>query len=135
MASLPMEECSGSGKNTPEYKSVSNNMEDIINALKTVKGAKECLIMKYWGKGWLPQTANPTEDELVSQVLHRISMKTSEFRIFMDMLNNIKGMDLVVDKLEFRGNSSSGFIVNPRCALRFTLPCVVLCWRFEPPTL
>ena len=94
-----MEEFSGSGKDTSEYEIVNKNMEDIINALSSVTEARERLIVKYRGKGWLSQTASPTAGELVCQILERIRQKKSEYRVFMEMLKDIKGLDLVVDEL------------------------------------
>ena len=59
--------------------------------------------MKYKEREWISETANVTEEQLVSLALERIRQKPDQFNIFMDMIKDTKGLDLIVESLELRG--------------------------------
>ena len=60
-----------SGRDTPEYQKVKNNMENIIDALKATPSAKEKLSVKCKEKGWFSEFDDPSERDLVCLVLER----------------------------------------------------------------
>ena len=53
--------------------------------------------------GWLENTEQPTEDELVRQALQRIKINPNQYEIFLTMLRNIKGLDLIVSTITGQG--------------------------------
>lgn len=88
------------GKETREYKCVLEHMGTICNHLKVNKGARESLTIKYEEKGWLALGETPNEKFLVEQVLTRISSDASQYHIFMDMLKEIVGMEIIWKKIK-----------------------------------
>ena len=81
------------------YNKVCCNMSDIITALKSTPGARDMLTGKYKQKQWINITVYPTEDELVTLALQRIKQDPKQYDIFIDMLSDICGMDLTVDRI------------------------------------
>lgn len=110
MAKVPVEETSGSGTDTLEYKCLLKNQGDIVMTLKSLKAAKCKLILKYQEKELIPLTESPTEEQLLVQALDRVRTKATEFRVFVEMLEDIKGLDLIVEKLQIQG------IANSKCS-------------------
>ena len=94
-----------SGRNTPEYQKVKNNMENIIDALKATPSVKYKLNVQCKEKGWLSASADPLEEELVRLVLERIRWRASQFTLFKGMLREITGMDQIANTLELTGIS------------------------------
>ena len=90
----------GDHVHTPEYDSVLKNMICIIDHLKVNGDAKERLILKFQEKSWIDITSMPKEDELIRKVLNRIREDAKEFLVFIEMLQDITGMDGIVDKLK-----------------------------------
>ena len=76
-----------------------NNLNSIVRDLKSSPSASGTLSRKFIEKGWLDATANPTEDQLVRQVMGRIEHDVNQYGEFIDMLCDIEGMDLIVDSL------------------------------------
>ena len=90
----------GDHVDTPEYDSVLKNMICIIDHLKVNGDAKERLILKFKEKSWIDITSTPKEDDLILKALHRIREDAKEFLVFIAMLQDITGMDGIVDKLK-----------------------------------
>ena len=88
-----------SGKGTQEYKMVRSNLKSITDALQLNPSASRSLRQKLQEKGWLSITANPTEEQLVNLVLGRIEHDAKQHGVFVAMLFDIDGMDLIVKKL------------------------------------
>ena len=74
-------------------------MNDIITTLKANPGATDLLTGMYKQKGWMNTTVHPTEDELVTLALDRIKHDHKQYDLFIDMLRDIPGMDLTVDRI------------------------------------
>ena len=87
------------GDRTPEYCCVLKNMTCIIDHLKTNEDAKERLIQKLQQKRWIDIPCKSKEHELVRTALNRIKDDANEYYAFIDMLQNITGMDVVVKKM------------------------------------
>lgn len=85
----------GSGKETLEYKKVLVNLEIIVEALKTIKGAKESLCLKCTVKRWNELTAELSESQVIKLILTRIKHNAATYYEFMDMLANIDSLDFV----------------------------------------
>lgn len=85
---------------TIEYRCILQNMDVIVDHLKTCCGTKEELLIKYQKGGWLGHTENPETATLVRQALTRIATLPSQYRVFMAMLKGVVGMKIVVDKIE-----------------------------------
>ena len=81
------------------YDRVLSNMDGIISALKLTSDATDKLTRKYKQKGWMNITGKPTEDELVTLALNRIQQDPNQYGLFIDMLRDIPGMDLTVDRI------------------------------------
>lgn len=103
MASPAAEE--SSGRDTPKYKKVLSKIPKITSTLKQVPGAKAQLSELYKKNRWIPMEADATETELVNIALERIQLKSSQFELFVGMLKEITGMDLIVETLELTGES------------------------------
>lgn len=74
-------------------------MTTICDYLKVNNSAKESLTMKYQEKEWIDIGNSPDEKTLIRLVLTRISCDVNQYHIFLDMLRNIKGMDIIVNKI------------------------------------
>ena len=93
------------------YDKVLNKLDDIIKTLQLNPGARDKLTRLYRQDKWLDIAARPTEDELVTLALERIKQDPSQFDLFIDMLRDTEGMDLIVTTL------TAGEL---RCSLYFT---------------
>lgn len=71
-------------------------MTEITEALKSNPGARENLTLHYKEHKWLNITEYPSENELVTLALVRIKQDSSQFDLFMKMLHDTEGMDLIV---------------------------------------
>ena len=76
------------------------NLEDIIKALMSNSGSLQTLTLKVKAKEWLPVSSKTSEEELVYLIIGRIKTNTTQYGEFIAMLDDIEGMDQVVDKLE-----------------------------------
>ena len=74
-------------------------MIDIITALKATPGATDMLTGMYKQKGWMNINEHLTEDLLVTLALDRIQQDPNQYDLFIDMLCDIPGMDLIVDRI------------------------------------
>ena len=81
------------------YYKVLNELDYITKTLKLISGAKDKLTRLYQQKEWLGIEARQAEEELVTLALNRIEQDPSQFDLFIDMLRNIEGMDLIVTTL------------------------------------
>ena len=89
-----------SGKETREYRNILEHMGTICEHLRVNSRAKELLTIKYEERGWIDISESPDERTLVQIVLNRISNDVSQYHIFIKMLKAIKGMDIIVNKIE-----------------------------------
>ena len=85
--------------NSPQYTSVQWNYAILTQHLDVNKEAKKLLTRKYKSMGWLVPVADPSEDELVSQVMVRITHDPKEYDVFIFMLKEIDGTEEIVKKL------------------------------------
>ena len=74
-------------------------MNNIITTLKLNPGATDMLTGMYKQKGWIAITVHPTEDQLVTLALDRIKQDPKQYDMFIDMLRDIPGMDLTVERI------------------------------------
>lgn len=81
------------------FDSVLSNLVDIVRALKLSHGARAKLTLHFKQHKWLEITENPTEDELVALALERIKQDPSEYDLFVSMLCDVEGMDLIARKI------------------------------------
>ena len=79
------------------------NYERIITALREDGERRRNLFQKFVGRRWIGQLANPTEEGLVNVVLGKIERNPQIFRDFLEMLNDIPGMDETVEALRSSG--------------------------------
>lgn len=92
-----------SGKESGGYKSVLANIDTISSHLRANNAVKEALIMKFKKHRWLDPIATLDEMGLVKLVLDRISNDDSQYDIFVKMLRDTVGTDLIVEKLTGMG--------------------------------
>ena len=76
------------------------HFETITEALKSNSGALQSLTLKVKAKGWQTPTSKPSEESLLSFIINKIGLNAHQFGEFTAMLDDIEGMDLVVDKLK-----------------------------------
>ena len=88
------------GKESKAYKSVLACITGITECLQGNSSAKDKLILEYRKEKWIDINATPSETELVTIVLGRISNDARQYDTFMDMLEKIEGMNLIVNKLK-----------------------------------
>ena len=81
------------------YDRVLNKLNDITQTLQLNPGARDKLTRLYQQKEWLGIAAKTAEGELVTLALDRIKHDPSQFDLFIDMLRDTEGMDLIVTKL------------------------------------
>ena len=95
-----------SGKDSRAYKSVLAHIDTITSHLKVNSSAKGTLVTKYQQQGWLSITETPNENELVTMALNRISQDQKQYDIFMEMIGDITGMDIVARKIKSKAVTS-----------------------------
>jgi hypothetical protein len=88
---------------TREYTSVLEQMATITDYLK---GSRDTLIQKYQQEQWIPITEHPDAGGLVTIALNRISTDARQYDVFIDMLKDITGMDIIVERIQ--GDRASG---------------------------
>ena len=81
------------------YDKVLNQLDDITKTLQLNHCARDKLTRLYQQKEWLDIAARPAADELVKCALDRIKWNPSQFDLFIDMLRDTEGMDLIVTTL------------------------------------
>lgn len=74
-------------------------MITITRALKLTDGAKDELILHYITNKWLDAEANPSESELTKLALQKIKQDPSHYNLFIAMLRDTEGMDIIVVKI------------------------------------
>lgn len=95
-----------SGKDSMAYKSVLAHIDTITSHLKVNSSAKGTLVTKYQQQGWLSITETPDEKELVTMALNRIAQDEKQYDIFMKMIGDITGMDIVAGKIKSKAVTS-----------------------------
>ena len=78
---------------------MQNNLNRITKALQLNRFASESVRQKFKEKRWLTIAANPSEEELVTLVLGRIELDSSQYGEFIAILSDVAGMDLIVNTL------------------------------------
>ena len=77
---------------TPEYIAVLDHLQQLTDRLKVLPGAEEALLVKFKMKHWVAITTKD-HDQLILLALDRIKEHAQDYRVFIDMLDNIEGMD------------------------------------------
>ena len=103
------------GKDSPQYKIVTENYADIIDALEANNPAYKTLRRKVKSKEWLKAAENPPAEELVTIIQNRIRRDPSDYDVFMDMLHDTDGMDQIAKELQLPGRTISLYILLKRC--------------------
>ena len=86
-------------KYSPQHTSVRRNYDILTRHLQASENAKTSLTDKYKSAGWLDHLATPSGHELVSQVMVRIEGDPKQYDMFIEMLKEIAGTDIIVQKL------------------------------------
>ena len=89
-----------SGKETPEYKAVINAYGDITRALQMTPSANAELSRRFIQENWIEPGVKCSNDDLLNSALYQIRQKASQFQVFLSMLRDMAGMDLVVKQLQ-----------------------------------
>ena len=88
------------GRDTREYQSVLAGFDTITDHLRVNRASQRSLTIAYKQKSWIQLGEEPGPDRLVEITLNRIERDVSEYYVFMTMLDDIVGMDLVVKEIE-----------------------------------
>ena len=91
-----------SGKDSPQYKIVKENLKHIVTTLKCNTAAHDTLKISMKSEGWVAIYDNPTADNLVPIILNRIELEAGNYDVFMRMLRDTDGMDQIAKKLQLR---------------------------------
>ena len=89
-----------SGLETPEYKAVINAYGDITHALQMIPTANAELSTKFIQENWIAPGVKCSNNDLLNSALVQIRLKASQFQVFLSMLRDMAGMDLVVERLQ-----------------------------------
>lgn len=89
-----------SGKETLEYRKVLAYFETIVETLKANKEAKTSLCLKCIEKKWIKATQDPEPEDLMRIILNRIETDVATYAVFMTMLGEVIGLDLVKRDVE-----------------------------------
>ena len=73
--------------------------------------AHHALRMSVKSKRWLEVYEKPTAEDLVSIILNCIKLEAGAYSVFMDMLHDTDGMDLIAKKLQLPGRTISLYIL------------------------
>ena len=71
-----------------------------METIKANPSAKESLSIKFKEEEWINITAECTEEQLVRYAIQRVQQDFTNFKIFVGMLQDTPGMDIIVEKLE-----------------------------------
>ena len=71
-----------------------------METIKANPSAMASLSIKFKEEEWVNITADYTEEQLVRYVIQRIQQDSTNFKIFVGMLQDTEGMDIIVEKLE-----------------------------------
>ena len=90
-----------SGKDTKEYKTVQKYESAIIDALDASPTAVNSLVSKFIEKDWFApkDRKNATAEVVADGALTRIKLNSRCYREFIEMLRDIPGMDIILEKL------------------------------------
>ena len=81
------------------YDRVLRAKTKILEALACQPGAQAKLTHLYQQNKWLEITDKPNADELVTLALGRIKQDPHQYDVFVTMLSDIMGMDIVTKKI------------------------------------
>ena len=84
-------------KNSPQYLKVLNCLDKLTKALSVTPGAVDQLSIKFKQKEWIPVTAKPTANDLMSVALVRIEQNVKDYDEFAHMVNGIPGLQNAAD--------------------------------------
>ena len=90
----------GSGKETLEYRKVQANLVKINATLRANVEAERVLRQTFEQKGWIEMGTDTPGNKLMTVVLDRIKLSPDTYEEFMEMLGNIKGLDLIKVEIE-----------------------------------
>ena len=89
-----------SGRETKEYRSIEEHMDNIRRHLRVNEDAKESLTEQYKKKRWLDIGGSPDPKALVDKVLDRILSDAGQYDVFIEMLKAVFGMDIICKNIE-----------------------------------
>ena len=87
------------GKKSPEYVTLRENLSKVVGAFDTVSGSKDELCLKYMERNWLHITASPSKKDLVILALANTEADARKFYEFVKMLSEIRGMESTAKNL------------------------------------
>lgn len=95
------EEQERSGKSTPEYKYVLENMEKLKRGIEADNYAKETLCTKFQEARWIDVNAKDiSAKSLVTKALDMIERSPTEHETFFKMLNDTTGLQDILPNLK-----------------------------------
>ena len=84
---------------TPEYTAVLDHLSQLTERFKALPGAEEALLVQFKQKRWVAITITATANELIVLALDRIKEDVQDYRVFIEILDNIEGMDSFVSSI------------------------------------
>ena len=88
------------GIQTPQYKCVQENYPRLTDHLRINAQTKVQLFGLFIAKGWCDAGNCPSENVLINIVLNRIKDKSTEYGVFISMLEQIPSMENIVKDLK-----------------------------------
>ena len=87
-----------SGESTEQYKRVNANFDSIVKSLKANTDAFSSLRCKFKEKNWCQLDVTP--QRLLEVVLDRIRLNAKVYDEFIEVLDNVDGLDLIKNTIE-----------------------------------
>ena len=95
-----------SGKDSPQYKAVLEQLRALVDALKANPDAQSSLQQEFRMKSWLSIGPHTSTDQLIYTALNRIANDVEQYDVFIGMLQSITEMKHMADKITSKLKSS-----------------------------
>ena len=79
---------------------MQSNIAQLRDTLRATPDAEEALLVLFKQNNWIAITAKATAHELIEHALNQIRYDATKYFVFIDMLNEMVGMDLIVILIE-----------------------------------
>ena len=87
------------GRDTPQYRAVLDNLDRLVRNIRGLPEAENHLQRQFREKEWIDITSQVNADELTSLALTKIEMNAENYKVFIDMLNSVTGLQEIVARI------------------------------------
>ena len=90
------------GRDTPQYRAVLDNLDRLVRNIRGIPGAENHLQRQFREKEWIDITSQVNADGLTTLALTKIEMNAENYKVFIDMLNSVTGLQEIVARIIIR---------------------------------